>query len=143
LAILKDNVVVNASLDKVWSLLTSPDAIKQWLTDIRVTGTEGNYPAVGSGLTWEYKIAGITLKGNLTVKALEPGKHIAYEITGLLTGTQNWDVSGDAGGVRVDVTNNYQLNAGVIGKVAAPILDQTTTATLKKSLAGLKQMAEK
>ena len=142
MASLKDGIVINTTSEKLWPFLTTPDLIRKWLEGIEFVSTKGNYPEVGSSFEWAYKVAGLALKGTNTVAELVPGQAIHYKVQGLLTGTQNWDISQAGGGVRVDVDNEYELGGGVLGKVAEPLVHQSNAATLKKSLANLKQQAE-
>ena len=142
MASLTDSIVINVSINKLWPLLTTPAAIRTWLEGIEVLDATPDYPNVGSSFDWAYVIAGLSLKGKMTVAEMTPGQSIHYNVSGLITGTQNWDVSQSGNGVRVDVDNDYTLNAGVVGKVADPLIQQSNAATLKKSLANLKRQAE-
>lgn len=142
MANLKDSVQINVSVDKVWPLLTTPAAIRTWLEGIEVRTSTPDYPNVGSSFEWAYVVAGLSLKGTMTVTDMTPGQSIHYQVSGLISGTQNWDVSQSGNGVRVDVDNDYTLSAGVLGKVADPLVQQSNAATLKKSLANLKRQAE-
>src|SRR5215471_8584733 len=109
MANLTDSVVINVSVDKIWPLLTTPAAIRTWLEGIEVREATPDYPNVGSSFEWAYVVAGLKLKGAMTVTEMKPGQLIHYKISGLIIGTQNWDVSQSGNGVRVDVDNDYTL----------------------------------
>jgi len=142
MAKLKDSIEINVSADKLWPLLTTPTAIRAWLEGIEVRDATPDYPNVGSSLEWAYGVAGLSLIGEMTVADMQPDQSIRYKISGLITGTQNWYVSQTGSGVRVEVDSDYTLSAGVLGRVADPLVQQSNAATLKKSLANLKQQAE-
>src|SRR5260370_13553950 len=105
MASLKDSIVINASPDKLWPLLTTPAAFRTWLEGVEVLSATPDYPQVGSSFEWAYKVAGLALKGTMTVAAMTPGQAIHYKVSGLIAGTQTWDVSQSGNGVRVDVEN--------------------------------------
>src|SRR5579859_1800392 len=142
MAKLKDSIEINVPVDKIWPLLTTPTAIRAWLEGIEVGEATPDYPNVGSSFEWAYGVAGISLKGAMTVTDMKPGQLIHYRISGLITGTQRWDVSHSGNGVHVEVESDYTLSGGILGKVAEPFVQQSNAATLKKSLANLKRQVE-
>lgn len=142
MAHLSESIVVNASRETIWSLLTTPAKILEWFVGLDTVNASSNYPAVGSHVEGAYKVMGIELKAKQTVTAMVPGQAIHYQLEGIVSGTQKWDVASAGGGFQVTVTMDYTMSGGVLGRVAEPAVHQVNLANAKKSLENIKQLAE-
>lgn len=142
MAHLSESIMVNASSETIWSLLTTPGKILEWFVGLDTVNASADYPAVGSHVEGAYKVMGIELKATQTVTAMTPGTAIHYQLEGIVSGTQNWTVTPAGGGHQVTVEMNYNMSGGVLGRLAEPAVHQVNLTNAKKSLENIKQLAE-
>jgi carbon monoxide dehydrogenase subunit G len=142
MAHLSESITVNASRETIWSLLTTPAKILQWFVGLDTVNASADYPAVGSYIEGAYKVMGIELKAKQTVTAMTPGEAIHYQLEGIVSGAQHWDVTPAGDGLQITVTMDYTMSGGVLGRVAEPAVHQVNLANAKKSLENIKQLAE-
>jgi hypothetical protein len=137
-----ESIEICADRSRLWSLLTTPGKIEAWFEVMTTIKASSSYPMDGSALNWFYRVAGIEMHGRMIVTAVAAGDFIYYESDGLVVGSQHYDISDIPGGLQIDVVSEYSLKGGVLGKVAAPLVDQMIRANLRKSMLNLKSMAE-
>lgn len=133
---------INASVEQVWRHLTTEADILRWFEGLDTLQLSTDYPAIGATQTWTYKVMGMELKGTNTVVTSEPGARLAYTMDGLLSGTWNFVLAAADSGVQLDVTLDYTIAGGVLGKLAEPVVQQMNAANARKSIENLKRMAE-
>lgn len=142
MAHLKETIIIQSSREKIWSLLTTPDSILKWFVGLDTLSATPNYPAVGSSLAGAYKVLAVELKSTQTVTAANPGHEIHYSMEGIVNGTQDWVITETAGGLQLEMTMNYNMGLGILGKVAEPAVHQMNITNAQKSLQNVKAMAE-
>ena len=142
MATVKESAVIHASVDTVWSLLTTPNQILEWYEGLDSLDPSPNYPEVGSSFAWTYKVSGISLHGTYKVLAITPHQSIKYQIDGLVTGTQDWQLQKSNGAVSLKVDTDYEVKGGIAGKIAEPVIHQINASNGKKSMEKLKALAE-
>jgi uncharacterized membrane protein len=138
----KDSVQIRTDRQTLWSHLTTVNSILQWYEGLDSLEATSDYPSPGSSLKWTYKVAGIEFKGTQTVLAVTPGEVIRYQLDGLITGTQDWQITETPSGLQLEVDVTYLMSGGILGKLAEPVVHQMNVNNGKKSLSKLKQLAE-
>jgi uncharacterized protein YndB with AHSA1/START domain len=104
-------VVINAPTDRVWTALTNPDDVKQYMFG---TTMESDWQ-VGSSITWKGEWQGKPYEDKGQILRFEPGQAVAYSHYSPLSGapdvSQSYhnvtvELSSDGGGTRVTLTQD-------------------------------------
>lgn len=138
----KASVIMHASKDKIWSLLTTPDRFLDWFVGLDTCQATPDFPSVGASLAWTYKVLAAEMHGTNTLTEVKPGVVLRYKLDGLMKGTMDYLLAETSDGVRVEFSSNYSMSGGVLGKFAEPIAHQTNIENAKKSLMNLKRLSE-
>ncbi len=138
------SIVVNASPDEIEANTTlNPGDWNTWFVGIEESVPDGNYPNIGAKVKVTYKSAGLTFNLTQTLVEFNPGEITAFEMDGMIKGTQVWTVEPANGGTRVNVVFDYQMPGGGLGKIADKlVVERMNTKNLEESLENLKQMLE-
>jgi uncharacterized protein YndB with AHSA1/START domain len=138
----KASILIHASKDDIWALLTTPDRFLSWFVGLDTCQASPNFPQVGGSLAWTYKLLAAELHGTNTLTEVKPGEVLRYRLAGLMNGTMDYVLSETPDGVRVEFSTSYTMSGGVLGKFAEPIAHQTNVENAKKSLVNLKRLSE-
>lgn len=104
-------VVINRSTDRVWTALTNPDDVKQYMFG---TTIESDWQ-VGSPITWKGEWQGRPYEDKGQILRFEPGKTVAYSHYSPLSGAPDLpesyhdvtvELSSEGGGTRVTLTQD-------------------------------------
>jgi uncharacterized protein YndB with AHSA1/START domain len=104
-------IIINASTSKVWSALTQPDLIKQYLFGTEVT-TDWQ---VGSPITYKGQWEGKTYEDKGRILQIEPGRLLVSTFWSSLSGlpdvpenykTVGYELSTEGGGTRLTITQD-------------------------------------
>lgn len=140
---IQESTIIYADRDRLWALMTTPQDILQWFVGLDTLEASADYPAAGSSQNWTYKVMGLEFKGANTVTESVPGEAIHYSLSGLMTGTMNYDLrEAVGGGIQLDVHIDYQMSGGLLGKLAEPVVHQMNAGNARKSIQNLKNLAE-
>lgn len=139
---ISESISINAAPEAVWTLLTTPDLILKWFAGIDSVQASPDFPGVGSTIAGSYKVLGIELKATQTVQALQPNSSIHYTLEGVVNGSQRWEIVPTGSGVTLNMSMDYSMSGGVLGKLAEPAVHQVNVNNAKQSLANIKAMAE-
>ena len=138
-------VVVNASIEKVWEVLADFGAVSSWAPTIlesRST-TEAN-GGVGAERTCEHEKMGTLVE---RIVAWEDGRSLSYDVTSGLpfpmkSLNNTWSVTATADKVIVSVAMEYRMRMGPLGALPALMARLPMRKEMQISLAGLKQYVE-
>jgi uncharacterized membrane protein len=137
-----ESIMVNASNDIVADILVSPEYVRQWFEGLDTLEVSSDHPNPGAVHTWTYKVMGVEFKGKNTVLEYIPGVKMKLQMDGLIVGMQEVRQSGEDGNVMVELSFDYEMSGGVLGKLAEPIVHQMNVSNIKKSLEKIKKLAE-
>jgi ligand-binding SRPBCC domain-containing protein len=74
---------------------------------------------------------------------LARGHHIAYQMSGMMVGTQEWSYTPEGGQTRLTALVEYEMPGGALGKIADKlVVERMNTRNLEKSLENLKALVE-
>ncbi len=144
MATVKRSIVINASLEDVTVVTEDPNRMSEWYVGLEDVRPDETFPEVGGTAEFVYKAAGLNFTVKQTATEHDPGKHSAYKLEGMITGTleENWDQEGDS--TRYTLEFDYQMPAGGVGKVVDKLLvERMNTQQLEQSLENLKALVEK
>lgn len=81
-------VLVNADLDTVWSVLADGQAYPRWVVETQeIRAEDASWPEVGSSIYFTAGLGPFVLKGDTTVRVLEWGRRLELEAHALPYGT--------------------------------------------------------
>jgi carbon monoxide dehydrogenase subunit G len=141
MARIQESIDINASADTVKSLLTAPAQITKWYEGVDSVSPSGNYPDAGSTIDGAMKVMGIEIKAKQTVLENTPTL-LRYQLEGMASGTQTWKITDLGGRINLEITTDFELIGGAIGKLAAPAVVGVLGGNARKSLENIKKMAE-
>lgn len=137
------SVTINADWETVDGIATDPAQQTSWFEGMEAATGDGVYPAVGGKVDYKYKASGITFDLTATVQSYQKGDHLTMLMEGMITGTQHWAYTPGDGTTRLDVTFDYTVPGGGLGKIADKlIIERVNASNLEKSLEKLKALAE-
>jgi uncharacterized membrane protein len=137
------SILINASPEALDAITADGTRLIEWFAGVEKAEPDATFPQAGGKLVTTYKSAGITFELTQTVLEWEAGKGAKYEMEGMITGTNEWIYTPEGGGIRVDVTFDYEMPGGALGKVADKlVVEKMNTENLEKSLENLKKLAE-
>lgn len=141
---IKKSILINAPLEDVEALMDDPERLTEWYAGITAAEAGPGYPAeVGSVNNVTYKAAGITFKTKLTTLEYVPQEHRKFQMEGMISGTNHWQLAAEGEGTRVEVTFDYEMPGGGVGKIADKlVVERTNDKNAATSLANLKALAE-
>jgi uncharacterized protein YndB with AHSA1/START domain len=141
-------VQIQAPPDRVYALVASPRAWKEWSVWNRrdpsmMMGYSGADSGAGAVWTWQSKSEG---DGRMTFTAAEPNRHVAFELFFPdfgTTSTGGFDFVPEAGGTKVSWTMNGDLGRNPVFRWMGLFADKMVGKDFEMGLANLKELAEK
>lgn len=144
---LKNEIVINATLEKVWNILTTPELLDKYDPTVKKTTL---ISPEKSGLGAKRKVEMLDGKNWFDEKIadFEPMKKLSYQLTDCtfpikgLKHTCSFNVEGN--NVKVQQTMEYEVKFGILGKLMdAMMIRKQFDSGIKKFFGGLKSYAEK
>ena len=134
-AVARDEVIVEAPIDRVWALRTDVNSWPGWRSDVSQAGLEGPL-GVGSVFRWRSGGFGVVS----TVREVQPGRRPGWTGRALRTrATHTWAFEPREGGVLVRTEESFE------GWQVRPLkgtLQKTLEGSLSTWLGDLKRAAE-
>ncbi len=117
----RDQIRVNAPVDRVWAVVTDTDRIPEWQTTaVEVRDVTGRLDHVGARYTAVSKLAGRPIQGQWEVIQAEP--HHLLELRGTAPGggraVARTTFAATDGATDVSVEFDYELPGGFLGQFA-------------------------
>lgn len=142
------STLVAAPADKVYALVASPRAWKEWsVWNRRDPQMQVSYsgPDSGAGAGWAWKSASEG-DGKMTFTAAEPGKRVAFDLYFPdfgTTSTGELTFATEGSGTRVSWTMNGDMGSNPLFRWIALFADGMVGKDFEAGLANLKAVAEK
>jgi uncharacterized membrane protein len=138
------SILINAPVEDVEALMDDQDRLPEWYAGVTAAEAEPGYPEeIGSSNNITYKAAGITFKTKLTTLEFVPREQRKFKMEGMVTGTNHWQLTAEGDSTRVDLTFDYEMPGGGLGKIADKlVVERTNDKNAETSLANLKALAE-
>ena len=115
------SININAPVEKVFAYATDPMNLTEWMVSISdVTDVTGS--GVGQNYHWKYKMAGVPLHGESTVREHVPNERTVTEGKGGVTSTFTWTFAPHEGGTKLSVKVDYSIPIPVLGKLAEKLV---------------------
>lgn len=141
---IKKSILINAPVEQVEALLNDPQRLPEWYPGVTTVAPSPGYPVeVGSTCKITYKAGGMTMESKFTTTESVPQSKRAFQMEGMITGTNRWDLSPEGSGTNVTVTIDYEMAGGGLGKIADKlIVERMNDKNAATSLENLKSMVE-
>ncbi|MGZ4811054.1 MAG: SRPBCC family protein, partial [Thermoanaerobaculia bacterium] len=102
-----------------------------------VAGASGGYD-----FDWEYKMAGVHLKGHTKVEEDQPGKLFRTRTEGTIESTFRWTFRSDGAGMKLSCEVEYTIPVPVLGKLAEVVVAKINEREMETTLANIKDVME-
>jgi carbon monoxide dehydrogenase subunit G len=136
--------VLNATPERVWSVLTDWDRQASWMPDvawIRVIGPERELRA---RLAVRTKVLGVSLvTDKLKVVAWEPPRRLVVRHLGLVRGTGEWRLDPTGHGTRFSWTEDLTLGVPLIDDLALQVYAPILRWAHGRAIANLRRQVER
>jgi carbon monoxide dehydrogenase subunit G len=144
MTVVNSSIVINASREEVDQIAVhTPSRVPEWFPGIQTFEPDNIYPAVGGKVKVKYKASGITFDITITVLEYEPLVKFVQEMDGMISGVQTWTYGDAAGGTQVNVSFDYHMPGGGVGKIVDKlIVERINKQNIEKSVENLKAVVE-
>ena len=141
---IQKSIVVDAPLEQVDAFLIDTQRLPEWYAGIVAVDPSPGYPVeVNSTCKITYKTGGVTLESKFTTIECTLQSHLTFQMEGMITGTNRWSISEEGNSTKVEVTIDYELAGGGLGKIADKlIVERMNDKNAATSLENLKSMVE-
>lgn len=113
-------ITINASVEKVFRFMTSPENWTCYVTGLtRVENFSTEAVNQGTTYTWEYRMMGITMKGTGTVTEFRENEVFAMKMTGAMPVSEHYTFSQAGESTELIMKMNYELPGRVLEKIAS------------------------
>lgn len=146
MATILNDITIDASLEKVWSILTTIDLLDKYDPTVKKSSLVSNEK---TGVGAKRKVEMLDGKNwfEEKISVFEPHKALAFQLTDCsfpikeLTHTYSFEAAGNE--TRVKQVMQYTVKFGIIGKLMdALMIRKQSDAGIKKFMVGLKEYAE-
>jgi len=135
------SIEIKAPVKEVFSYIQDPTTTPEWLVGmIEVHNVTGS--GVGRHFDWTYKMAGVPLKGQNTVKEEIPEKRIVVESKGGAESTWTFNFEQRKDVTVLDLDIDYKIPVPVLGKLADKILLKRNERETEMDLVNIKEKLE-
>lgn len=111
------STIINAPADKVFAYVADPMNAPEWLPSMmEVTEVTGS--GEGQHYRWRFKMVGVPLNGESTVKEYIPNKRRVVESKGGANATWAYTFEPSDGGTKFGIEVEYTIPLPVLGKLA-------------------------
>jgi len=141
---IKKSIVINASVEQVEAFLNDPQRLPEWYPGVTAIDPSPGYPVeVNSSCNITYKAGGVTMDSKFTTIDNVPLSKRTFKMDGMVIGTNRWDLSQEGSGTKVDLTIDYEMAGGGLGKIVDKLLvERMNEKNAATSLENLKSMVE-
>ena len=140
---LERSIFINASPEAIEAVSLDGWRLPEWYAGIEQAEPDDVYPEPGGRADVVYKAAGVTFNIIMTSLELTRGQSSAYQMEGMITGTNRWTFTPEGEGTWLIATFEYEMPGGVLGKVADRlVVERMNAENLERSLENLKALVE-
>lgn len=123
MATVKKSIQINESAEKVFDYLSDHTNEPEWMPGmIELDFVSGDGKNVGDTYKWKYKMAGIILKGETTVKEMVPNRKIVTASNAGIKNTFTFNLESNEEGTFLKLNIDYIIPVPVLGKIAEKIV---------------------
>ena len=141
MATIATSIQIKAPVDKVFAYVTNPMKLPEWMVGIMevkdVTGSE-----VGQHYHWTYKMVGIPLKGESTIRESVPNEHSVVDSKGGVISTFTFTFGPHEGGTKIDLNIDYTIPVPVLGNLAEKLVHNRNRREMEMSMENVKERME-
>jgi len=136
---LMKSIVVDAPVDRVFTYVTDPTTMAEWLVSMIETR---NVIGTGEGqqYEWTYKMVGFHLRGQSTVVEHAPNEVSVHQSIGAIDSNWTLAVAPHEEGSTLTVEVEYSIPVPVLGKLAERIAAKRDARDLEQSLTNVQEM---
>ena len=117
MATVKNSIIINAPVEKVFEYLTPENLPEIWPSLVEVSNVE-ELPNGGYSWDFVYKMAGMRLTGQSTHIEFVPNERTVSQTTGGIESMITWEYQPVDDGTKVTSTVEYKVPVPVLGKLA-------------------------
>ncbi len=137
------SVTINAPIEKIFDVIADYGQMAHYAPISEVTNIKGNPGEKGSSADYTYHVLGIKFTMHTTVLEAERPRKVTTEETGGLSGKFEWTLLPAGQGAKVNVSIDYSVPGGILGKIANQLLLERMNQKNMESMAqGLKIYCE-
>lgn len=138
----EEQVTIESTPDSVFSFLDDPrNHVKITPGLIDVSDVEA-LPNGGKRAAYRYKLAGVTLVGNVEDVERSPGTCLVHSLSGAIDGTVEYEMTHDDGVTHLDYEAEYDIPDTVVDTVLAPVATAYNRREARATLENLKTFLE-
>ncbi len=144
MTLINKSVTINAPVSQVQAFMDNSEITPEWYEGMESLTPSPGYPTeVGSTAVIEIKAGGMTMESNLEVTESEPEKLRVFAMDGMIVGTNRWAIRPDGDVTHIDLTIDYEMKGGGIGKIMDKLfVERINDKNAEASLANLKNHIE-
>jgi uncharacterized membrane protein len=142
MATFKDNVFINAPVEKVFAYHTDPSNNPDYWPSFEAVKDIEELPSGGTKFGWVYKMAGVKFEGTSETTEFIPNQRYSVESKGGIESTFVYEYKPEGDGTRLSVEVEYTVPVPVLGKLAETIIVKMNEREGKTLLANLKDLLE-
>ena len=141
---IQKSVLINAPINEVEAILDNPHRLPEWYAGVTAVQPTANFPQeIGSSNKLTYKAGGLTMESTLTTIESVPQQKRIFQMDGMISGTNHWQLQANGRQTQVQFTMDYQMGGGGLGQLANKlIIERMNDKNADESLANLKQLVE-
>lgn len=139
---LSDSVTIDAPVEDVYAFMDDPHnhlTVTPSLADVRDVEPLDDG---GKRLAYTFRMAGVTLDGELVEHTHTENERMVFEMRGQLTGEIDLEFEPVDGGTRLTYTGRYDLPGRVLSAVAEPFVRRYNERELRTTLENVRTHVE-
>jgi uncharacterized membrane protein len=142
MTLIQKSVTINASVDKVLSILEDPERQSELNPNLKLLSYRPS-PLGFYDTQWEYKMAGMKFSGESTVIAYEQGKRIVFEGKGGIDSRWEWTINAQGNITQVALALTYTMPGSLLGAALNKlVIEGQNEKDIEGELANLKRLSE-
>ncbi|HEY5670008.1 MAG TPA: SRPBCC family protein [Anaerolineales bacterium] len=138
----KGSILINAPVEKVFAFMDDPCNLPEIWPSMIETHAKGPSSAGGQDFEWEYKMAGLRIKGESEVVERIPNRKMITKSKKGIETTFVWDYVSEAGGTRLTVEAEYNIPVPLVGRLAESVIVKQNEYEANMLLENLKTRME-
>jgi len=143
MGIVKKSIQINVSTEKVFNYLIDHHNEPDWMPGmIELNLISGDGKNIGDKYKWKYKMAGMILNGESTVKEIVPNKKIVTESKVGIKNTFTFILEPIEEGTILELDIDYVIPVPVLGKIAEKLVLRKNEREADLAMENIKERLE-
>ena len=118
----KGSILINAPVEKVFAFMDDPCNLPEIWPSMIEAHVKGPSSAGGQDFEWEYKMAGLRIKGESEVVERIPDRKVVTRSKKGIETTFVWTYEPEDGGTRLTVEAEYNIPVPLVGRLAETVV---------------------